>query len=173
MHLLTFMKIGQPSLFFRLLVLGAQGVFWNAFFVAYLISPPAAHRFVGYLEEEAVLTYTNIVNEIKRGNIPEWGPGKQAVPDIAKDYWRLGHDATMLDLVLAVRADEASHRFTNHTLANLNQDDFNPLAMKHAPPEIEGTTDGFTREQSKAWLEDVERELKPCESQAKKEGLDK
>jgi ubiquinol oxidase len=116
-----------------------------------------------------VITYTNIVNEIKRGNIPEWAPGRQQVPNIAKDYWRLGQDATMLDLILAVRADEASHRFTNHTLANLDKDDFNPLAMKHAPPEIEGGSDGFTREQSKEWLEQVKREMHPEESQAKKQ----
>lgn len=31
----------------------AQGVFFNAFFVSYLISPRICHRFVGYLEEEA------------------------------------------------------------------------------------------------------------------------
>jgi hypothetical protein len=37
MHLLTFMKIKQPSAFFRLMVLGAQGVFFNLFFVAALL----------------------------------------------------------------------------------------------------------------------------------------
>ena len=96
---------------------------------AYLISPNTAHRFVGYLEEEAVLTYTQIVDEMERGNIPEvrrvpsagqgfqlttwfnqWEKGGQSVPQIAKDYWRLGEDATMLDLIKAVRADEAGHR---------------------------------------------------------------
>lgn len=54
------------------------------------------------------MTDTNIANEIQRGNIPEWAPGKKQVPNIAKDYWRLGNDATMLDLILAVRADEVS-----------------------------------------------------------------
>lgn len=56
------------------------------------------------------MTYTQIADEIKRGNIPEWAPGATPVPQIAKDYWRLDDSATMLDLVLAVRADEASHR---------------------------------------------------------------
>ena len=35
------------------------GVFVNLFFLAYLISPKFCHRFVGYLEEEAVKTYTH------------------------------------------------------------------------------------------------------------------
>jgi len=34
------------------------GVFVTMFWVAYLISPRFCHRFVGYLEEEAVKTYT-------------------------------------------------------------------------------------------------------------------
>ncbi|GAA5886732.1 hypothetical protein JCM6882_005871 [Rhodosporidiobolus microsporus] len=124
MHLLTFMKIRDPSAFFRLLVLATQGVFFNLFFVSYMLSPQAAHRFVGYLEEEACKTYTHIIGAIERGEIPEWdakNPNSKKVPQVAKDYWRLPDDATMLDLVKAVRADEAGHRFTNHTLANLRR----------------------------------------------------
>lgn len=34
------------------------GVFVNLFFIAYILSPRFCHRFVGYLEEEAVKTYT-------------------------------------------------------------------------------------------------------------------
>ena len=68
----TFMTLRQPSIFFRALVLGAQGVFYNLFceygkhprrnldqfllVFSYLISPRTCHRFVGHLEEEAVLT---------------------------------------------------------------------------------------------------------------------
>lgn len=51
------MKIRNPSKAFRLLVIATQGVFFNMFFLAYLISPRAAHRFVAYLEEEAVRSY--------------------------------------------------------------------------------------------------------------------
>lgn len=53
MHLLTFLKMAEPGWFMRAMVLAAQGVFFNAFFVSYLISPRICHRFVGYLEEEA------------------------------------------------------------------------------------------------------------------------
>ncbi|BGP18162.1 hypothetical protein JCM10213_009005 [Rhodosporidiobolus nylandii] len=162
MHLLTFMKIRQPTAFFRLLVLGAQGVATNLFFLTYLFSPRACHRFVGYLEEEACVTYTHLLGAIERGEIPEWDPknpeGKK-VPQVAKDYWRLKDDATMYDLVAAVRADEAGHRFTNHTFANLQTDDANPVAMRHATPMIQGTTTGFTREESLAWARQVQEEM--------------
>jgi Alternative oxidase len=126
MHLLTFMRIAQPGLFMRLMVLGAQGVYFNGLFFAYLISPRTCHRFVGYLEEEAVLTYTRIINEIEAGNLPNWET--MDAPEIAVTYWKMpeGH-RSMLDLMLYVRADEAKHREVNHTLGNLDQrEDPNP-----------------------------------------------
>jgi len=146
MHLLTFMAVAQPSLFTRALVLGAQGVFYNVFFLTYLFSPKTAHRFVGALEEEAVRTYTHCIDDIEAGLVPEW-IGVPA-PRIAIDYWRLPANAVLLDVVKAVRADEATHRFVNHSLANLKQNDFNPFAMAEASAEVRGTTYGFTREES-------------------------
>jgi hypothetical protein len=120
MHLLTFMKIAEPGLFMRLMVLGAQGVYFNGLFLSYLVSPRTCHRFVGYLEEEAVITYTRIIEEIEAGNLPEWA--QMDAPEIAVKYWAMpeGH-RTMHDLMLYVRADEAKHREVNHTLGNLNQ----------------------------------------------------
>lgn len=32
----------------------------------------------------------------------------------------------MLDVILAIRADEAHHRVVNHTLASLKEDEYNP-----------------------------------------------
>jgi ubiquinol oxidase len=46
MHLLIFLKMGEPGWFMRLMVLGAQGVFFNALFISYLLSPRTVHRFV-------------------------------------------------------------------------------------------------------------------------------
>ncbi len=66
------MTIKQPSIIFRAFVLGIQGVFFNLFFLAYLVSPSAAHRFVGYLEEEACVTYTRCIEDMQRGWVPEW-----------------------------------------------------------------------------------------------------
>lgn len=108
MHLLTFMKVAQPGWFFRMMVLGAQGIFFNGFFLSYLLSPKYCHRFVGKLEEEAVFTYSSAIQEIEEGRLPEWE--KMPAPRIAIDYWRLKEDAKMLDVLYAVRSDEAGHR---------------------------------------------------------------
>ena len=113
MHLLTFLEIAQPRWFERLLVLLAQGVFFNAFFVLYLLSPRTAHRLVGYFEEEAVVSYSRFLAEIDAGRIPN-GPA----PQIARSYWQLNDAATLRDVVLAVRADEMNHRDVNHAYAD-------------------------------------------------------
>ena len=55
LHLLTFLYYRKPGLFMRAMILGAQGVFFNLFFLSYLVSPRTCHRFVGYIEEEAVI----------------------------------------------------------------------------------------------------------------------
>lgn len=67
MHLLTFQQMRKPGIFFRSAVFLAQGIFWNLYFTAYIISPRFCHRFVGYLEEEAVLTYTHAIEALDDG----------------------------------------------------------------------------------------------------------
>ena len=130
MHLLTFVKLRRPGPLFRAAVVGTQGVFMNVFFLCYLVSPRFCHRFVGYLEEEAVKTYTDIINAIDDGRLGHWKT--QAAPQIAIDYWHLKPEATMRDLMLAVRADEACHRDVNHTLSGLKVDETNPYVLEHA-----------------------------------------
>jgi len=117
MHLLTFLQLRQPGPFFRGMVVITQFIFTAAFFLTYQISPRFCHRFVGYLEEEAVVTYTDIINEIDSGRLPMWQ--KLPAPEIGITYWELGQDAKMRDLILAIRADEAHHRNVNHTLASV------------------------------------------------------
>jgi hypothetical protein len=46
-----------------------QGAFFNAYFIAYLLWPKACHSFVGYLEEEAVHTYTRALADIDAGKV--------------------------------------------------------------------------------------------------------
>ncbi|EEH11461.1 alternative oxidase [Histoplasma capsulatum G186AR] len=135
MHLLSFLKLAQPGWFMRLMVLGAQGVFFNGFFISYLISPRTCHRFVGYLEEEAVMTYTHAIKDLESGKLPNWA--NQPAPDIAVAYWQMPEGKrTILDLLYYIRADEAKHREVNHTLANLKQGvDPNPYASKYDNPE--------------------------------------
>jgi hypothetical protein len=125
MHLLTFLQLRQPGIFMRGMVLATQGIFCNLFFISYLISPAYCHRMVGYLEEEAVKTYTHLVKDIDEGKLPEWS--EKRAPPIAINYWHLGPNATMRDLVLAVRADEACHSHVNHTFAGMKHDQENPF----------------------------------------------
>ncbi|CAN8101800.1 unnamed protein product [Discula destructiva] len=129
MHLLTFMKMCEPGWFMKFVILGAQGVYFNAMFFAYLINPRICHRFVGYLEEEAVHTYTRFLHELDEGHMPKWTDERFQIPDIAVSYWNIPEGKrTMKDLILYIRADEAGHRGVNHTLGNLNQqDDPNPF----------------------------------------------
>ena len=62
-------------------------------------------------------------------------------PEISIDYWRLPKDAKMIDLVYAVRSDETTHRFVNHSLANLNADtDVNPFALREPDMHTKGKT---------------------------------
>jgi ubiquinol oxidase len=96
-----------------MLILLAQWVFYVGFFVLYLISRRTAHRLVGYFEEEAVLSYTLYLAEIDAGRAVN-----VAAPEIARRYWKLAADATLRDVVLVVRADEAHHRDVNHAFAS-------------------------------------------------------
>ncbi|KAK4152047.1 alternative oxidase-domain-containing protein [Chaetomidium leptoderma] len=133
MHLLTAQCLGSPGWFMRTMILGAQGVFFNAMFISYLVLPKISHRFVGYLEEEAVHTYTRLIREIEQGDLPKWSDPNFQIPEIAVDYWRIPEGKrTMRHLMLYIRADEAGHRGVNHTLANLDQkEDPNPFVSEY------------------------------------------
>ena len=67
----------------------------------------------GYFEEEAVTSYTQYLEEIDSGRHEN-----VAAPQIAIDYWKMSKDATLRDVVIAVRADEAGHRDRNHAFAD-------------------------------------------------------
>ena len=113
MHLMTFIELARPTRLERLIVLVGQAIFWNAYFWLYLFAPRVAHRVVGYLEEEAVVSYTQFLRAIDDGlieNVP--------APEIARRYWSLPADATLRDVVVVIRADEAGHRDRNHFFAD-------------------------------------------------------
>ncbi|KAI9834954.1 MAG: Alternative oxidase, mitochondrial precursor [Sarea resinae] len=151
MHLLTFLKMAEPGWFMRLMVLGAQGVFFNGMFISYLISPRTCHRFVGYLEEEAVITYSRAIQDIEAGRLPSWQ--KLEAPEIAVKYWNMPEDhRTIRDLLLYVRADEAKHREVNHTLSNLDpKNDPNPFVSEYVDPEKEHPTKGIEHLKPTGW----------------------
>jgi hypothetical protein len=73
---------------------------------------------VGYLEEEAVHTYTVALNSYDAGKMPLWETMKP--PLDALEYYELDPDtATMRDVLLSVRADEAVHRSVNHHFSDI------------------------------------------------------
>jgi ubiquinol oxidase len=118
MHLMTFINIARPTWLERLIILFAQGAFFNGFFLLYMLSPKTAHRVVGYFEEEAVYSYTEYLAEVDKGIIPN-----TPAPEIAIEYWKMKPDARLRDLIIAVRQDEVHHRDVNHEFANeLTQD---------------------------------------------------
>lgn len=113
MHLMSFIQVARPTQFERLLILVAQGIFYNLFFLAYLLSARTAHRFVGYLEEEAVYSYTEYLAGVDDGTYAD-----VAAPAVAIDYWKLAPNARLRDVIVAVRTDEAHHRDVNHGFAD-------------------------------------------------------
>ena len=133
MHLMTFIEIAKPTLFERLVVLLAQWIFLVLFSILYLVSSRTAHRVVGYFEEEAVISYTLYLQEIDEGRSPN-----VPAPAIARHYWKMPDDATLRDVVLLVRADEAHHRDVNHGFASqLDGRPFDPESVAPYPPHAD------------------------------------
>ena len=113
MHLMIFIEIAKPNWFERAIILLAQFVFWHFYFILYVFFPKIAHRMVGYFEDQAVISYTQYLEEIDAGrieNIP--------APQIAIDYYDLKSNAKLRDVVIAVREDEQGHADVNHNMAD-------------------------------------------------------
>ncbi len=114
MHLMTFIEIAKPSRTERFLILLAQISFGIFYTLLYIFFKKTAHRMIGYFEEEAVFSYSEYLAEIDSGKIQN-----RPAPQIAIDYWNLEPEATLRDVVIVVRADEAGHRDKNHEFADL------------------------------------------------------
>ncbi|KAK0589263.1 hypothetical protein LWI29_011855 [Acer saccharum] len=129
MHLMTMVELVKPKWYERLLVLIVQGVFFNAFFVLYVVSPKLAHRIVGYLEEEAIHSYTEYLKDIDSGTIEN-----VRAPAIAIDYWMLPKDASLKDVITVIRADEAHHRDVNHFASDIH---YQGKELREAPAPLD------------------------------------
>ena len=114
MHLMTFIEIAKPTLIERAIIMIAQFIFIVMYLFIYIISSRTAHRIVGYFEEEAVISYTDYLNELENGKIED-----QPAPEIAINYWNLPLHSTLKDVVRVIRDDEAGHRDLNHKFANI------------------------------------------------------
>ncbi|KAL3787994.1 hypothetical protein HJC23_004065 [Cyclotella cryptica] len=162
MHLLTFIRMKDPGYAFRAAVIGGQFGFGSTFLVLYMISPAFCHRFVGYVEEEACHTYTKIIDAIE--NAPEGSDlarwQTEEAPKIAKGYWHLGEHGSVLDLMRAVRADEAEHRDVNHAVSGVGYDTVNPL---YDPRE---KMDGMLKRYVQDMMERSTEKSKPTTSSA-------
>ena len=121
MHLMIFVNIAKPTAIERFVILIAQFTFIMLYLFIYIISKRTAHRIVGYFEEEAVFSYTEFLNEIDSGKIKN-----EPAPEIAINYYNLPLHATLRDVVLRVREDEAGHRDVNHSYANILNDKSDP-----------------------------------------------
>ena len=109
MHLLVCMKMFEASPATRALVVAAQFTMTPLLCATYAFSPRAMHRFVGYLEETAVMTYANLVEKAATPGTrlhAAWA-GLDA-PDIAKSYWKLDDDASWAECLRHMLADESS-----------------------------------------------------------------
>ena len=114
MHLMTFIKIAQPTIIERFIIMIAQFIFILMYLFIYLISQKTAHRIVGYFEEEAVISYTEYLNEIEAGKIENI-----KAPEIAINYWNLPLNSRLKEVVKVIRDDEAGHRDVNHSFADI------------------------------------------------------
>ncbi|EGR28896.1 hypothetical protein IMG5_166890 [Ichthyophthirius multifiliis] len=129
MHLLTFMKVQKPSPLFRMGVVFAQFGYVGLFSILYMFFPKVCHRVVGYLEEEAVKTYTHCIEVINQEGSPISHWKTMVAPQISRNYWYLSDNASLLDVIYAIRKDEEHHRDVNHTLADkqiLDKNQFPP-----------------------------------------------
>lgn len=113
MHLMTFISIAKPSAFERFIIMAGQFIFGAFYTILYIFFKRTAHRMVGYFEEEAVFSYTEYLNEIDSGKIPN-----TPAPDIAINYWGLDKNATLREVIEVIRDDEAGHRDRNHAIAD-------------------------------------------------------
>ena len=112
MHLMFFIEIAKPNWIERALILSAQAVFWNYYFIFYVFFPKTAHKMVHYFEEEAVSSYTNYLALIEDGQIED-----VPAPQIAIEYYNLPPGSKLSDMVKCVRADEQHHADVNLRMA--------------------------------------------------------
>ncbi|GJW56116.1 ubiquinol oxidase 2, mitochondrial-like protein, partial [Tanacetum coccineum] len=77
--------------------------------------------------EEAIHSYTEFFKELDKGNIEN-----VKAPAIAIDYWCLP-DATLRDVVMVVREDEAHHRVVNHFASDIH---YEGRELKDSPAPI-------------------------------------
>ena len=113
MHLMFFIEIAKPNYFERFIVLFSQVIFGLFYLFMYIFFTRTAHRMIGYFEDEAVKSYTEYLELVESGKVENI-----QAPKLAINYYKLGTDAKLSDLIRCVRADEDHHSETNHNYAD-------------------------------------------------------
>ncbi|MDA9969620.1 alternative oxidase [Gammaproteobacteria bacterium] len=113
MHLMFFIEIAKPNSIERFVVLSAQVIFGLFYLFMYVFFTKTAHRMIGYFEDEAVKSYTEYLEIVEAGKVEN-----TPAPHIAINYYKLGSDAKLSDLIRCVRTDEQHHSEKNHHYAN-------------------------------------------------------
>lgn len=136
MHLIVCMSFFEAGPFTRLVVSAGQIAMTPFLTTLYLIRPQLLHRFVGYLEETAVHTYTNIVTMTETPGTQLHAAWKDTpAPEVAIDYWKLPPDARWVDCLKRMLADESHHRDVNHAMASMSTQQMfgqdNPFVKEH------------------------------------------
>merc|ERR1711988_332368 len=100
------MKMFDASIATRSLVMAAQMSMTPFLCAIYMVKPQAVNRFVGYLEETAVQTYSNVVKHVETpGTELHHAWADLEAPAIAKSYWKLKDDAMWVDALKHMLAD--------------------------------------------------------------------
>ena len=113
MQLMFFIEIAKPNIMERFIVLSSQLLFGIFYLFMYTFFTRTAHRMIGYFEDEAVSSYTEYLKMVESGEVEN-----TRAPHIAINYYNLGADARLSDLIKCVRADEQHHSEINHNYAN-------------------------------------------------------
>ena len=113
MHLMFFIEIAKPNLIERFIVLFSQLLFGLFYLFMYVFFTRTAHRMIGYFEDEAVNSYSEYLKMVETGKVEN-----TPAPHLAINYYQLGTEAKLSDLIKCVRADEQHHSKTNHSYAN-------------------------------------------------------
>jgi len=136
MHLIVCMSFFEAGPVTRLVVQAGQIALTPFLAGLYIVRPQLLHRFVGYLEETAVHTYTNIVEMTNTPGTKLHTAWKDTpAPQAAIDYWQLPADAMWVDCLKRMLADESHHRDVNHAMASMSYKQMfgedNPFIHEH------------------------------------------
>lgn len=113
LHLLVLKRVTRLSWYGKVALWKTQFIYIPFFRLLYIASPSAAHRLIAYSEERLAGIYADWLLELLCGaatNAP--------APAVAIQYWELGEDATLIELVNVLIADTAKNRDRNHQLAD-------------------------------------------------------